>query len=128
MKPSDQKLLDMAREARKHSYSPYSHFAVGAALLASSGKVYTGANVENASYGLGMCAERVALFQAVAHGEREFHTMAIVGGGEDLCSPCGACRQALFEFAPDLQIILGTPRGAREAISLRDLLPKPFTL
>jgi cytidine deaminase len=133
MKPSDQQLLDMALEARRWSYSPYSHFAVGAALLATSGKIYAGANVENASYGLSICAERVALFQAVARGERAFSALAVVGGPEgdepdELCPPCGACRQALFEFAPDLRIILGASQGVRETIPLRDLLPKPFAL
>jgi cytidine deaminase len=133
MKPGDQRLFDKAREARQWSYSPYSQFAVGAALLAASGEIYTGANVENASYSLSICAERAALFQAVARGEREFSALAIVGGPEggepdELCPPCGACRQALFEFAPDLRIILGTSQGVRETIPLRDLLPKPFAL
>ena len=130
---SDEELLQKALEARKRSYSPYSHFAVGAALLAGSGKVYAGTNVENASYGLSMCAERVALFRAVAEGERSFLKLVVVGGPADqepqaLCPPCGACRQVLFEFAPDLEVLLGTNRGLVKRLKLEDLLPEPFRL
>ena len=130
---SDEELLQQALEARKRSYSPYSHFAVGAALLAASGKIYTGTNVENASYGLSMCAERVALFRAVAEGERSFLKLVVVGGPagqepEGLCPPCGACRQVLFEFAPQLKIILGTAHGVQKVLALKDLLPEPFEL
>lgn len=130
---SDGELLQRALEARRRSYCPYSRFAVGAALLASSGRVYTGANVENASYGLSMCAERVALFRAAAAGERSFLKLVVVGGPVDrepqeLCPPCGACRQALFEFAPDLEVLLGTARGVERRFSLQELLPEPFEL
>ncbi len=130
---SEEELLAQALSARKRSYCPYSRFAVGAALRAASGKVYTGANVENASYGLSMCAERVALFRAVAEGEREFAKLVIVGGPlgqepEGLCPPCGACRQVLFEFAPDLEVLLGTSRGIPKRLKLGELLPEPFRM
>lgn len=126
-------LLQRALEARRWSYCPYSRFAVGVALLAASGTVYRGANVENASYGLSMCAERVALFRAVAEGERGFLKLAIVGGPADRepqepCPPCGACRQVLFEFAPDLEVLLGTAQGVRRRFALRELLPEAFRL
>ncbi len=130
---SDLELVKRAQAARTRSYSPYSGFAVGAALLATSGKVYTGTNVENASYGLSMCAERVALFRAVAEGERAFLKLAIAGGPADqepdeLCPPCGACRQVLLEFAPDLDVILGTAQGVQRVLKLKELLPEPFGL
>ena len=99
---TDQELMSLAVEARKQSYSPYSSFRVGAALLAKSGKVYLGCNIENAAYTPTNCAERTALFKAVSEGEREFTAIAIVGGrGEtiaDFCAPCGVCRQVLAEF------------------------------
>lgn len=130
---SEEKLLQRALEARRRSYCPYSRFAVGVALLAASGKVYLGANVENASYGLSMCAERIALFRAVTEGERAFLQLAIVGGPADrepqeLCPPCGACRQVLFEFAPDLEVLLGTTREVKKRWVLRELLPEAFRL
>ena len=129
----DATLLEEALQARRRSYCPYSRFAVGAALLTTSGRVYTGTNVENASYGLSMCAERVALFRAVAEGERSFSKLVVVGGPTDqepqaLCPPCGACRQVLFEFAPDLEVLLGTARGIETRFPLRNLLPEPFEL
>ena len=130
---SDEALLRAALQARERSYCPYSRFAVGAALLAASGGIYTGANVENAAYGLSMCAERVALFRAVAAGERSFLKLAVVGGPagrapEAPCPPCGACRQALFEFAPELLVLLGTAQGVRKRLPLKALLPEPFEL
>jgi cytidine deaminase len=128
VEPSDHELFGKALEARRQSYSPYSNFPVGAALLAKSGKIYIGTNVENASYGLSICAERVALFRAVAEGEREFLKIAVVGSSDEICLPCGACRQVLYELTPDLVVILGTPQGVGESVSLRDLLPRAFTL
>jgi cytidine deaminase len=118
-------LISAATEAAKHSYSPYSNFRVGAALLSKSGKIYTGCNVENASYGLANCAERTAVFKAISEGERDFEMMAIssVGG----VYPCGACRQVLNEFAPDLKLVLGDfERNLTGETSLRDLLPNAF--
>jgi len=121
----DRALLDAARAARSGSYSPYSHFAVGAALLDAQGRVWTGANVENASYGLSMCAERSALFYAVAQGATEFVAAAVAGPDGVLTLPCGACRQVLWEFGPGMRVIF--PRdGALDATPLAALLPEAF--
>jgi cytidine deaminase len=119
-------LLAHAREARRNAYVPYSEFPVGAALLARDGRVFTGVNVENASYGLGNCAERVAIGKAVSEGAREFAAIAVVGPQDDLaCSPCGACRQVMHEFAPEM--VLVTPDGAGwSTVRVADLLPGAF--
>lgn len=127
---TDIELMQLAEEARKRSYCPYSHFAVGAALLTKSGKVYTGCNIENASYTPTNCAERTAVFKAVSEGEREFVTIAVIGGpaGEKgkFCAPCGVCRQVLREFcALDFRILLGTPDEV-QVFTLNDLLPTSF--
>ena len=123
-------LMAAAAEARKASYSPYSGFKVGAALLGKSGKVYTGCNVENAAYTPTNCAERTALFKAVSEGEREFTAIAIVGGkGEDaadFCAPCGVCRQVLAEFCDgDFTVVLGSPERY-EVFTFAQLLPFSF--
>lgn len=117
-------LIAKAMEARKKSYAPYSCFAVGAALLAKSGHIYTGCNVENASYGLSICAERVAVFKAVSEGEREFEAIAIVT--EKGITPCGACRQVLMEFDEDIQVIVADEAGGYRVFSLQELLPEAF--
>jgi cytidine deaminase len=118
-------LVEKARAARSDAYAPYSHYAVGAALRAASGKVYTGANVENASYPVGLCAERVALFSAVAAGERKFLSIAVVT--EDGAAPCGACRQALVEFGRGIEVILADGEGRiGRVIPLEKLLPFAF--
>jgi len=114
-------LVALAREARKKAYAPYSNFAVGAALLAKSGKIYTACNVENVSYGLSVCAERAAVFKAVSEGDREFEAIAVVT--EDGISPCGACRQVLREFGEDIQVIIADETGAYRVFSLEELLP-----
>lgn len=118
-------LARLAREARAHSYSPYSNFKVGAALRASSGKLYSGCNVENCSYGLTVCAERVTLYKAISEGERGFDALAIFTEAETLTPPCGACRQVLWEFSKDMLIILANPKGEKR-LRLQDLLPVPF--
>lgn len=118
-------LARLAREARAHSYSPYSNFKVGAALRASSGKLYSGCNVENCSYGLTVCAERVALYKAISEGERDFDALAIFTEADALTPPCGACRQVLWEFSKDMLIILANPKGEKR-LRLQDLLPMPF--
>jgi len=123
MKQDD--LIALAIEARKKAHAPYSHFAVGVALLAKSGQVYTGCNVENASYGLSICAERVAVFKAVSEGEREFEAIAVVT--ENGVTPCGACRQVLMEFGGDIQVIVADTAGHRRVFALTDLLPEGFT-
>jgi cytidine deaminase len=118
-------LVTEARTARGNAYAPYSHYAVGAAIRTAGGKVYTGANVENASYPVGLCAERVALFSAAAAGERAFRAIAVVT--QDGAAPCGACRQALAEFGIDLEVILADEKGLiREATTLERLLPSAF--
>src|SRR5262245_54379940 len=102
-----QQLLAAARSARLHAFAAYSHFQVGAALRAADGKIFTGCNVENATYGLTVCAERVALFKAISEGARQFTHIAVVADTDDPTPPCGACRQLLWEFGGDLEIILG---------------------
>jgi cytidine deaminase len=119
-------LIKLATEARENAYAPYSNFKVGAALLASNGRVFTGCNVENATYGLTVCAERVALWKAVSEGEREFVAAAVVADGERPPSPCGACRQLLWEFCGDIEVITGSLRGARQSYHLSELFPHPF--
>lgn len=123
--PTEDELVALAKEARRNAYASYSGFAVGAALLATSGRVYTGCNVENASYGLSICAERVALFKAVAAGERGFTAIAVVT--ETGATPCGACRQVLQEFGGDLRVIVVDLRGERRVYALEELLPHGFT-
>ncbi len=127
---TDLELMKVAVEAREKAYAPYSGFRVGAALLGKSGKVYTGCNVENAGYSPTNCAERTALFKAVSEGERDFLSIAIVGGRyediADFCAPCGVCRQALAEFCDrDFRVILGTPEKM-QTFAFEQLLPFAF--
>ena len=120
-------LVAAAREAQELAYAPYSNFRVGAALLAEDGRVFTGANIENAAYGSTLCAERVAMPAAVVAGARSFTALAVVGDGDGPCTPCGACRQFLFEFAPDLTVLAAGGDGAVQRYHLgRDLLPDGF--
>ncbi len=121
-----QKLIEVAVQARQWAYAPYSHYAVGAALLTASGKIYEGVNVENAAYPTTMCAERVAVFKAVSEGEREFEAIAVVtiNGG----MPCGGCRQVLAEFGLDTMVLIATAEGRLvQETTLRILLPGAFT-
>ena len=113
-----------ARSARELAYAPYSNFRVGAALIAANGRIFPGCNVENLSYGLTQCAERVALGRAIADGVREFSTIVVVADTREPISPCGACRQVLSEFAPELKVVLVTLTGAVEEWSLAELLPR----
>ena len=117
-------LLKEAEKAMEHSYSPYSHFRVGACLLAKSGKMYTGCNIENAAYSVTNCAERTALFKAVSEGEREFVAIAVTAD-KSMAWPCGVCRQALYEFSPDMTVIVGY-KGEICSASLRELLYAGF--
>lgn len=126
-------LLLAAAEAKQRAYAPYSHFSVGAALLCADGTVYTGCNIENASYTPTVCAERVAFFKAISDGKRKFVAIAVAGGkGETVnpsCSPCGVCRQVMSEFcSPDLSVITGDPRGEIHCHTLAELLPHQFSL
>ncbi len=117
-------LVQHAIEARKHAYTPYSHYGVGAALLTAAGDIYTGCNIENAAYTPTVCAERVAVFKAVSEGQREFVAMAVVTTNS--VSPCGVCRQVLREFAPNLTVIIANPAGDYRVLCLTDLLPDSF--
>jgi cytidine deaminase len=119
-------LTGAALEAREHAYAPYSRFRVGAALLAKDGQVFTGANVENASYGLCLCAERSAVAAAVTAGVRDFDALVVVANGAEATSPCGMCRQVLHEFAPDLPIQSRGAEGGLLQTSASELLPHAF--
>ena len=121
-KVTDEELIALAAQARERAYAPYSQFAVGAALLAKSGRVYTACNVENVSYGLSVCAERAAVFKAISEGEREFEAIAVVT--KTGVTPCGACRQVLREFGEDIRVIVADASGRYRVFSLRELLPE----
>lgn len=127
---NDAELMKLAEKARENAYAPYSHFGVGAALLTTQGKVYTGCNIENASFSPTNCAERTAFFKAVSEGEHTFAAIAVTGGkiGEKshFCPPCGVCRQVMLEFCRgDFRILLGNAEHF-EAISLEELVPHSF--
>jgi cytidine deaminase len=123
-----QKLKAAAKSAARRAYAPYSSFPVGAAILASSGKIYTGCNVENASYGLSNCAERTAVFTAVAAGEKKLNIQCIVihAPGKNATAPCGACRQVLYEFGPDARVISVCAGRKQIDLSIGELLPNAF--
>lgn len=128
---TNQQLIDLAVKARENAYVPYSGFKVGACLLAKSGKVYLGCNIENSAYGPTNCAERTAFFKAISEGEREFEKIAIVGGKQenlsDLVAPCGVCRQVMAEFCDEnFIVLLGNPKNIRE-FKLNQILPLAFT-
>ena len=120
-------LLALARTARGRAYVPYSRYPVGAALLCSSGKVYPGCNIENAAYSVCICAERTALSAAIAAGEQEFRGLVVVADSARPVPPCGMCRQALVEFAPDMPIMLANLQGAERRTTPRALLPDNFS-
>jgi cytidine deaminase len=119
-------LVMAARQAREHAVADFSNFKVGAALLTSSGDVVTGCNVENASYGLTMCAERVAIFKALSEGHRSFKSIVIVADTEDPTPPCGACRQIIWEFCGDVEVTLANLEQVTKTLRMKDLLPLPF--
>ncbi len=124
---NDRDLVRLANEVRRYAYAPYSKFPVGAALLCADGTVVTGVNVENAVNGLSLCAERVALFKAISDGKHEFVKIA-VSCASDHCRPCGACRQVLYEHAPNLEILMGNPEGEFVRTTIAELLPDAFML
>ncbi|RMG54326.1 MAG: cytidine deaminase [Acidobacteria bacterium] len=123
---TDADLIAAAQKAREQAFAPYSHFKVGAALLTASGEVFTGCNIESASYGLTVCAERVAVFKAVSQGARQFVKIAIVADTDQLTPPCGACRQVLWELCGDVPVLLANPQGAVASYQMRELYPHPF--
>jgi cytidine deaminase len=119
-------LIAAALAARQNAFAPYSKFKVGAAIEDIDGRIHTGCNVENATYGLTVCAERVAVLKAISEGVRKFRRVAIATDTDALTPPCGACRQILWEFCGDIEIVLANPRGQTETHRLKDLFPKPF--
>jgi len=121
-----EKLIKSAKQAVKYAYAPYSKFKVGTAILTDKGKIFSGTNIENASYGLTICAERVAIFKAVSEGEKKFKALAIYTNTNDFTYPCGACLQVMAEFSPDLYVILMNGKGELKQFSLSSLLPYSF--
>jgi cytidine deaminase len=121
-----QRLIEAARAARDCSLSPFSNFCVGAAVETEEGKIYTGCNIESASFGLTVCAERVAIWKALSEGERRFKRLAVVVDTDPLTPPCGTCRQIIWEFCRDVTVILANPRGKIEVVETHDLLPRAF--
>jgi len=126
MKEDLQKLVEAAKEAREKARAPFSDFKVGAALLTKDDKIFTGCNIENASYGLTMCAERVAIFKAISEGENVFQKIVVVADTEDLTPPCGACRQIIWEFCGDVEIVLTNLDGKTETMRMSELFPRAF--
>ena len=119
-------LLDAAMQAREHAHAVFSDFKVGAALEDSSGRIHTGCNIENATYGLTMCAERVAVFKAMSEGSRRFRRIAVAADTDKLTPPCGSCRQILWEFCGDIEVVLVNPQRKTESFRLKELFPRPF--
>jgi cytidine deaminase len=119
-------LVQAAIKAREFAHAPYSNFRVGSALEAEDGRVFTGCNVENATYGLTVCAERVAVLKAISEGARRFRRIVVVTGAASLTPPCGACRQVLWEFCGDIEVILANLDGRQESLRLQDLFPRAF--
>lgn len=128
MTAADQALVAAAREVRAYAWAPYSRFAVGAALRHVDGRIFTGCNVENATYGLTICAERAAVFKAISEGARpdEFTAIVVVADTDEPTPPCGACRQILWEFCGNIPVVLATPTAVTAVLPLGDLLPRPF--
>ena len=121
-----QPLIEAAQRAREHSVAPFSEFLVGAAVKTAEGKIYTGCNIESASYGLTVCAERVAIWKALSEGEKHFTELAVVADTETLTPPCGTCRQIIWEFAREATIVFANLEGQSEVFHIRDLLPSAF--
>ena len=124
---TDEQLLQMANDIRERAYAPYSGFKVGAALLCADGTVFTGVNIESATYTPSVCAERTAFFKAISEGYTDFVKIAVTCD-KAFCSPCGVCRQVMVEHAPDLEILLGNPQGTFKRMTIKDLLPESFSL
>ena len=122
----NQALVDAALAARLNAHAPFSHFMVGAAVEAEDGRIFTGCNVENATYGLTVCAERVAVFKAISEGARKFRSIAVSADSKTLCPPCGACRQILWEFLGDVPLTLVNLEGRTETMRISEIFPRPF--
>ena len=121
-----EKLIEEARKAREKAHAPFSNFKVGAALFTENSELFTGCNIENASYGLTLCAERVAIFKAVSEGAKDFTQLAIVADTDELTPPCGACRQIIWEFCGDIPLILSNLKGKTETIQMKEIFPRAF--
>jgi cytidine deaminase len=119
-------LLQAALQVRENAHAPFSKFKVGAAIEDESGRIFTGCNIENATYGLTVCAERVAVFKAISEGARKFRRVAVAADTDVLTPPCGACRQILWEFCGDIEVILVNLQGKTEKFQMKDLFPRPF--
>jgi cytidine deaminase len=119
-------LIEAALAAREHAHAPFSGFKVGAAIAAGSGRIFTGCNIENATYGLTICAERVALFKAISEGARDLRRVAVATDRKTPAPPCGACRQILWEFCGDAELVLVNLEGDSESVRLSDIFPRPF--
>ena len=126
MKEEYKKLIKEAEKARKRAYTPYSKFKVGAAVLCADGKIFIGCNIESASFGLAVCAERVAIFKAISEGSTKFEAIAVVGDTDKPCSPCGACRQVVSEFGEDIPLIMVNLKGDVKIKKIKELLPEAF--
>lgn len=126
MEDKDKQLVEAARRVRENAYAPFSEFMVGAALETDDGDIVTGSNVESASYGLTVCAERVAVWNAISQGKRKIKKIAVVADTEDLTPPCGVCRQIIWEFGGDIPVIFANLHGKVETVQMKDLLPRAF--
>ncbi len=120
------KLIEAARKARENAHAPFSDFKVGAAIETKSGAIFTGCNIENATYGLTICAERVAIFKAISEGETEFTQIAVVADTDELTPPCGACRQIIWEFCGDIPVTMANLKDETETLQMKELFPRAF--
>ena len=125
-KEETRNLIESAKQAREKAFAPYSNFKVGAAVQTKGGKIFTGCNIENASYGLTICAERVAIFKAVSEGEKEFSSIAVVADTDELTPPCGPCRQIIHEFCGDIPVTFANLKDKTETLQMKELLPRAF--
>lgn len=121
-----EELIESAKKVREKAYAPFSNFLVGAAVRTKDGKIYTGCNIESASYGLTVCAERIAIWKAVSEGEREFECVAVVTDTEELTPPCGTCRQIIWEFCGDIPVTFSNLKGKVETVMMKEILPRAF--
>ena len=120
------RLIEAAKDVRERAYAPFSNFKVGAAVETDDGEIYTGCNVESASFGLTVCAERVAIWKAVSEGKMKFNHVAVVVDTDELTPPCGVCRQIIWEFGGDIPVIMANLKGKTETVQMRELLPRAF--